>query len=353
MSGAVADVAARLDESLGSAVAGLALVAATVAFLLTDLFITIPGGAFVLLEVAILWAIYGILALGLNLQFGYTGIINFGYFFFFLLGGYTFGLVTAPPTSAVGQGLGMHWAVGVAAAVVVTAALGVVIGLSTVRLRGDFLALVTLAALEVAIDVVTTFNDVTGGTVGLYGIPRLVADQSGNTDTTVLSTFVLFFGLLLVVYGGITRISDAPFGRVLRAIRSDELVAQSLGKDTNRYKIRVFTYGAVLAGVAGVLLAAHQGAVAPRLFNLNPTIILWIGLFLGGAANHRGVLAGVAIILGIRLFTRFLNTTFAGVLEASQFGAIRMILIGLILIVIIRYRPAGIWGEREEMEGIV
>jgi branched-chain amino acid transport system permease protein len=343
---------AGVDGTTGAlAVAGVVLALLSLGFLFSSFVVTVPDASVVFLELAITWAIYGLLVLGLNVQYGYTGLINFGHLVFFLVGGYAFGFVTASG-QAVGTGLGLHWLPGVVAALVAAAVLGTIIGATTLRLRGDFLAVVTVAALEVGLELVESFSEITGGTVGLYGLPRLIHAESGNPDTALLVTFAALLGLLLVVYAGITRLVESPYGRVLKAIRSDELVAQSLAKPTFRYKLQEFVYGSVLAGLAGALMAIYFGAVAPAFFSIDTTVIIWIGMLLGGAGNNRAVLAGMALILGIELGTRFLNEFVTGLVADAQFGAVRMIIIGLILIVVIRYRPAGIWGDEDEMEGI-
>jgi len=336
-----------LTDTVSTGAIGAILTTITVAFLLSDLFITIPSSGFLYIQLLITWAVYGFLILGLNLQFGYTGIINFGHLFFFLVGGYTFAILTGGE-QAVGTAFGLPWVIGVLAAAIVSALFGLFIGSFSLRLRGDFLAIVTLAALEVGLNLVGSFHEITGGENGLYRLPQITADFSGNADTMMVTTLLLFAGLLLMTYATVQRLSDAPYGRVLRAIRADELVARALGKNTSNYKLQVFVLGSALAGFAGVLIAMYNGSVEPSIFGLNTTIIIWLGLLLGGAGNHRAALAGVGIIMLIELLTRNLNTMFGSYVDVP-FGPIRFIIIGLILVVVIRYRPAGIWGDEKEM----
>ena len=143
---------------------------------------------------------------------------------------------------------------------------------------------------------------------------------------------ILLFGLAVLFYGLFHRLSASPYGRVLRAIRVDEQVTETLGKRVFRYKLVVFVYGAASAG----------------FFTIQVTVVVWIGMLIGGAGSDRGVLGGLAIIMGFQLATRFLNDV-VPVITQDQFASLRLILIGLLLMVIIKYRPEGIWGDADQL----
>ncbi|XVH33253.1 branched-chain amino acid ABC transporter permease (plasmid) [Haloferacaceae archaeon DSL9] len=340
---------ARLENPPLDAVhAGLALLVLSVLFLLSPLFVQPPGGSFVFFEVGVLFFLYAMILVGLNLQFGHTGLVNFGPVAFFAVGGYAAAILTAnDPYQAVG--LGFPWPVGVVAAVLAAAALGVLIGVSTLRLRDDFLAIVTLAIAEIVHGGIVAFRDVTGGTVGLTSVPRPIA---GTTDAgggaTLVSTILVFAALAVLFYGVFRRLSASPYGRVLRAIRADDRVTETLGKRVFRYKVAVFVYGAAIAGLAGALLVFYNGAAAEGFFTIDVTVIVWVGMLIGGAGNDRGVIGGLAIIMGFQLVTRFFNDAIPFITQ-DQFASIRLMFVGLLLMLIIRYRPEGLWGDADRL----
>jgi len=345
----VSDGASRFEEFPVDAVhVGLTLFVLAVLFLYSPLFVQPPGGTFTVLEVVVLFLLYAMILVGLNLQFGHAGLVNFGPVAFFAVGGYTAAMLTAnDPFRAVG--LGYPWPVGLLAAILVAAALGVLLGISTLRLRDDFLAIVTLAVAEIIHGLLETQSDITGGSLGLNNVPRPIAGTTTAGDGAVLvSTIVVFGALALLFYGVFRRLSASPYGRVLRAIRADEQVTETLGKRVFRYKLAVFVYGAAVAGLAGALLVFYNGAAAPGFFTINVTVIVWIGMLIGGAGSDRGVLGGLAIIMSFQLFTRFLNDQIPFVTQ-DQFASIRLVLIGLLLMVIVKYRPEGIWGDADEL----
>ncbi|MFC7068715.1 branched-chain amino acid ABC transporter permease [Halobaculum lipolyticum] len=334
------------DHAQQAFLAGAVCLVLGALFALTPLRAQLPSALYVFIEVGILFVVYGLLVLGLDLQYGHTGLVNFGHVVFFAVGAYTTAMLSAQDTFA-GIGLGYPWPLALAAGVVVTAVVGAGVGVTSIRLRGDFLAIVTLATAEIFHSVFVNFEDVFGGNVGILGVPQPIAAVAADGDTRMMATLLVLGGVTLVTLAGVTRLTEAPYGRVLRAIRADELVTRSVGKSTLTYKMQSFVYGAALAGLAGGLFALYNGAVAPGFFTIQVTVTIWIGMLLGGAANHRAVLAGLAIIMGLRLLSRFaLDVTPVG---ADVFASLRLIVVGLILVAVIRYRPAGIWGNEQEL----
>jgi branched-chain amino acid transport system permease protein len=330
-----------------AAQAGLVSVVVAVAFLLSPLFVAPPRATLIFFEVGIVFLAYVLILVGVNLQFGHAGLVNFGPVAFFAVGGYTAAMATARGPFA-GIGLGLPWPVGLVAGVVAAAALGVVLGVSTLRLRDDFLAIVTLAVAEIVHSLVGTFQSITGGSLGLGNVPRPIVAFTGEGPRNLFGTALLFGALALLAYGVVHRLTESPYGRVLHAIRADEQVTATLGKNVFRYKLVVFVYGAALAGFAGAMFAFYLGAVSPGFFTINVTVLVWIGMLIGGAASDRGVVGGLAIIMSFQLLTRFLNEQLPGV-TADQFASVRLVLVGLLLMLIIRYRPEGIWGDPQEL----
>jgi branched-chain amino acid transport system permease protein len=341
-------VADRLPDGDGNAaaVAGLVAVAVSLLFAVTPLRAFVPGQLSVFVEVGILFALYGILALGLDLQYGHTGLVNFGHVVFFAVGAYTTAMLAAQDSFS-GTSLGYPWPLALVAGVVLAGVVGAVVGATSLRLRDDFLAIATLAAAEIFHNLTVNFQDFFGGNTGILAVPQPVSSLAGDFDTTQVATLILFFGLMALTYTAVTRLTEAPYGRVLRAIRADELVTRSVGKSTFRYKMQAFVYGAALAGLAGGLFALYNGAVAPSFFTIQVTVTVWIGMLLGGAANHKAVLGGLVVIMGIRLLSRFANQSVP--VSSGEFASIRLIVVGMILVLVIRYRPAGIWGDPDEL----
>ncbi|WP_435345369.1 branched-chain amino acid ABC transporter permease [Haloarchaeobius sp. HRN-SO-5] len=341
-------VADRLPERTSDRAVLLGVVAIVVALVIavSPISVMIPGSTYVFLEVGIVFVLYGILVLGLDLQYGHTGLVNFGHVVFFAVGAYTVAMLSAVD-SFEGISLGYPWPFALVAGVVTAGILGAIVGATSLRLRDDFLAIATLATAEIFHTLFSNFTDVFGGTTGIFGVPQPLSDLAGSRDATLLVTLVLFGGLTAITLAVVARLTEAPYGRVLRAIRADELVTRSVGKSTFVYKMQVFVYGAALAGFAGGLFALYNGAISPEYFGLQVTVTIWIGMLLGGAANHRAVLGGLAIIMGMRLLSRFaLEVT---PVSAGDFASIRLIVIGLVLVLVIRYRPAGIWGDEQEL----
>ncbi|GAB3419509.1 branched-chain amino acid ABC transporter permease [Haloparvum alkalitolerans] len=327
-------------------IAGVVCLLVGALFALTPMRAQLPSFLYVFVEVGILFVVYGLLVLGLDLQYGHTGLVNFGHVVFFAVGGYATAMLSAQDSFS-GVALGYPWPIGLAVGVLAAAVLGLALSVTSIRLRGDFLAIVTLATAEIFHSVFVNFQGIFGGNVGILGVPRPIAALVADGDTRLVATLFVLGGVTLVTLAAVTRLTEAPYGRVLRAIRADELVTRSLGKSTITYKTQAFVYGAALAGLAGGLFALYNGAVAPGFFTIQVTVTIWIGMLLGGAANHRAVLAGLAIIMGLRLLSRFaLGVT---PVSGDVFASIRLIVVGMILVAVIRYRPAGIWGNAREL----
>lgn len=330
-----------------AALLGVGALALAALLLVTPLTATLPGSLLVFVEVAVVFLLYTQLVLGLNLQYGHTGLVNFGHVAFFAVGAYAVAMLSAEDPFA-GVGLGLPWPLGLAAGVAVATVLGLIVGATSLRLRDDFLAIATLATAEILHELFVTFRGVFGGNVGILGVPQPVSALADSSDTGALASLLAFAGLSALAFAVVHRLTEAPYGRVLRAIRADELVTRSLGKPTLRYKMESFVYGAALAGFAGGLYALYNGAVAPGFFTLNVTVIVWIGMLLGGAGEDRAVVAGLAIIMGLRLATRFLHDALP--VSSGDFAALRLMIVGLVLVVVVRYRPEGIWGDPHKLE---
>lgn len=361
-----------------------------------------PGliGYLVFLVVSV--AVYAIFSLGLNLQWGYTGLINFGHVAFMTVGAYSTSLLTLG---------GMPIPLAVLIGGLFAALLGLLMGFSTLRLREDYLSIVTIGVSELVRLVALNEGWLTKGAFGVQSFPlpleefrptiatrigmiaivtpifafiiwRLVQQirTSLKSKKRIVSTIVsgilifltlrlysvvavalynfrdnqarnglLFLSLitLAIVYWALERLVKSPWGRVLKAIREDEQVAKALGKNVFIYKLQSLMLGGFIGGIAGAFFAWQLSTVYPTNFEPIVTFQAWIIMILGGAGNNAGTILGAGIYWAYTAFTRDLEQVLR--LGADQVGALRIMLIGLILMVLMLFRPQGILGNKDEL----
>ncbi|MGB3556894.1 MAG: branched-chain amino acid ABC transporter permease [Jannaschia sp.] len=276
-----------------------------------------------------------ILALALNLQWGLTGMVNFGIAGFYALGAYTSGLLSAK----AGWPLGAT----IPAAVLAGIVAGGLVALLSMRLREDFLAIVTLGVGEMIRLIVLNEDQITEGPRGL----RIEAQPfHGLVGAEAYPLFYLCFVALFVAitYAICERIRTGPMGRTLRAIREDDVVAGVLGKDVFRHRVQIFAIGGGFMGLAGALYAHFTQNISPEVFMPMVAMFVWMSVIVGGAGNNRGLLIGAGTVIMFLEGTRFIGDV-APWLDAEKMSAIRIIVIGLLLIVTIRVRPRGLLPE--------
>jgi len=305
-------------------------------------------------------AAYAIAAIGLNLQFGYAGLLNFGYVAFMLVGAYG---------AAITADLGGPLWLGVIVGVVASALLGLLLGLPTLRLRADYLAITTIAAAEVIRLLVRSSwaQPLTKGVFGIQGFADFFFELNpfpasrlygiGSLVVTGRQLWVILIGWTLVALLTllIRRIIKSPWGRVLKAIREDEDATISLGKNVFAYKLQALMIGGGIAGIAGILLAIEQQNVTPDAYLPNVTFILYVIVILGGAGTILGPIVG-AVVFRFLFFTidSLMATTQADVdfvgniLSPSAAGQVKLVLVGVGLMLLMTFRPQGILGNREE-----
>ncbi|ALM83068.1 branched-chain amino acid ABC transporter permease [Bordetella sp. N] len=276
-----------------------------------------------LISILTLVAIAGIAALSLSLQWGLTGMVNFGLFGFYMLGAYVAGIL-------VHAGVDPWLALGAAAAG--TAALSALVSLVSLRLAQDYLAIVTLGFAECLKLVVIHEQDWTRGSLGIPGIARPVA---GNAGFLILCLVLL--GVVFVVFQRVTR---SPFGRSARGLRDDPVVAATLGKNVLAFRVRLFALGGAAVGVAGALHAYYYQYIDPTQFGPIITAYAFMAVILGGRGSHVGVLASAFTVVLLLEATRFLDD-YVPFLSATQLAALRLMLIGAILIAVLIFRPQG------------
>jgi len=309
-----------------------------------------PPFFFYLMTLATFAVIYGVLVIGLNIHWGYTGILDFMYIAFVAVGGYVTALLGLPPAQpAFGETyvLGFNWSCFPALLVggLAAALLALVTGLlSFRRLRSDYFSIVTVAISLILWTVAGNATPLVNGWDGITGVPQPLADVL-NLDFNGYGLFYLGLCsvILLLVYLFAERLYASPFGRALRCVREDETVAQGLGKNVFTLRLRAFVIGAFIAGIGGGLLVTYVDAFNPSAWATPETFIIWAALLLGGGANNRGAMLG-AVLVPV-LFTE--ATRFLPNFYSPEFvNASRYIVVGILLILTVRFRPQGLIAER-------
>ncbi len=288
--------------------------------------------------------IYAVLCLGLNVQWGFAGLFNIGVAAFFAVGAYTSTILTAPPSPNYLGGFGLPFPVGLVGAMGISGLLALLIGLVTLNLRADYLAIATIGIAEIIRLILKNEMWLTHGVRGIKGIPRPFDMLS--IDAQVVAYLGLVLVIVLVVYLAIERLLRAPWGRVLRAIRENEPAAQAAGKNVMRFRLEAFVLGAVIMGLGGALYAHFFGFISPEAFDpLFATFLVWVMLIAGGSGNNRGAILGALVIWFVWSATGFVANQMPPELM-TQAAALRPFLIGLLLQIILLVRPQGILKER-------
>ncbi|MEA2781983.1 MAG: branched-chain amino acid transport system permease protein [Rhodospirillaceae bacterium] len=283
-----------------------------------------------LLTVGVFGCLYGLLAMGLSIQWGLTGLVNFGQVAFFALGAYGSAILSLQGVPIVASML---------AGTVVAGLVGAFVATSTLRLREDYLALVTLGLGEVIRLFATNEMWLTGGAGGLPGIPRLFPfSASGLGDLPFLALALI---LVAATWFFLHRSDRSPFGRVLKAIREDEAVPRSLGRNVFSFKVQAFTAGAAIAGLSGAFFAHYVSLAIPDQFLPIVTIYAWVAVMLGGQGNHLGAFVGAICLMAVLELTRFAKD-YMPFLQGEQLAAARVMLVGVLLIVLVKYFPNGV-----------
>ena len=287
-----------------------------------------------------------ILTMGLNLQWGFTGLFNAGVAGFYAIGAYTHAILTAAPNAQLMGNYGLPWLVGIVAAMLVTALAATLIGLITIRLRGDYLAIATFG-IGIMIQLVSlNLEPWTGGSQGITRIPKPLGAWFDTPLSYNLFYLVFMVAVVALVYWALERILSSPWGRVLRAIREDEVAASSLGKSPLSYRLQSFVLGSTLMGLAGALYVTFIGFVSPFDFLPILTFQIWAMLIVGGSGNNRGAMLGALVVWGIWAASGVAVSKWVPPSHAAQGAAIQVILIGLTLVLMLLYKPRGLIGER-------
>lgn len=336
----------------------LGLVLVALALLLLPHVLTQIGTAWV--RIANLAILFIFLSLGLNIVVGLAGLLDLGYVAFYAVGAYTWALLASPHFD-------LHlpfWVILPIGAVLACIA-GAVLGAPTLRLRGDYLAIVTLGFGEIVRIFMNNLSAPFNITNGPKGITRIDGMQIGDLSFAKTDTFlgIAFSGpvkyyyllllLLLVIIIVNLRLQDSRIGRAWVAIREDEIAAKAAGINTRNVKLLAFAMGASFGGIAGGMFAAMQGFISPESFVLHESIMILAMVVLGGMGNVWGVIAGALLLSFVPEILRYTVEP----LQKALFGhlliepeILRMLLFGIALVLTMRYRPAGLWPEKRHKQ---
>lgn len=291
-----------------------------------------------LVSLGVFVGLYALMALGLNVVWGVAGMINLGLVGFYAIGAYGSALLTVK--------LGVPIPVAILAGALASAAAGAAVAVLTARLRGDYLAIVTLGFAEVLRLVASNEIWLTGGTDGISAIPGPFGPGLSPRGFNLLCLALVWAGVT-IVWAVLSRIVNAPFGRVLRALREDEMVAAVAGKPVLSFKVRAFALSSAALGLAGALYAHYNGYVAPDAFQPLVTLYVFLALTAGGTGRMGGAVLGALIVVALTECTRFLSGWLPG-LHPAQAAAVRSGVIGLALILLLHLRPQGVLPERTQ-----
>jgi branched-chain amino acid transport system permease protein len=275
-------------------------------------------------------------------------LLNLAYILFVAVGAYASGVVISAPSSPPGTqyilGLNQPFLVGVLAGAVAAGVLALIVGAVALRnLRADYFAIVTLVFAEAALQIVSQFQRLFNGSEGLINIPQPLSTTFSGRGYNVFYLAICVVAVLLVL-GVVELVRRSPFGLALRAVREDQDAAAALGRNPYVLKLKAFVIGGVIAGIGGALLGSFVTAFAPAGWGLGETLLILVCLFVGGSGSNLGVMLGTFLIIGLvgQLPTLLPTVTSNPDLIADA----RYILIGVLIIAFLRWRPRGLLPER-------
>ena len=306
-------------------------------------------------------AIFAMVCIGLNVQWGYTGIFNFGVAAFFMIGAYTSGIIAKTPAdgqfvthiggfgNVLGGGDWLPFLVALVASGAIAGLLALLLAWPTLRLRDDYLAIALIGAAEVLRRIFIEEQWLANGSRGLGGFPRpfasLVSPEAYRYLFLAIVIALLALTYLLVELG-----IRSPWGRVLRALREDEAATAASGKHVTAFKVQGFVLGAVIIGVAGGLFGFQQGAIAPEAFtHFFGTFIFWAMLIAGGSGNMLGAIVGTYVIWGLWSTSLQLQGYDLPQILEGRIPYLRDMLVGLIIVVVLLINPRGLLPEQAQV----
>lgn len=282
-----------------------------------------------LIHILIISGIYIILTLSLNLIVGYTGLAALGHIAFACVGAYT--------SSLLALNLGVSPWIGLLIGAILASILGAIVSFPSLRLKGDYLAIATFGLGVIVYSVAKNWVSLTRGPMGLPGIPSF--KLFGYEINNVWAYLVLVLIFVDIAYFAIRNITKSPLGRILTAIREDEIAAEAMGKNVNKHKLIVFVVGAFFAGIAGSLYAHYITFIDPSSFTIMESIAVLLMVVFGGMASLGGSFVGASILVIFPELLRFLG------MPSSIAAPLRQMIYGLLLIILMIWRPQGLLGK--------
>ncbi|WP_287112818.1 branched-chain amino acid ABC transporter permease [Mesorhizobium sp.] len=290
--------------------------------------------------------IFSLVTLGLNLQWGLTGLFNVGLAGFVAIGAYTSALLTTPDDAARLGGFGLPILVGWLGAMLVGGIAAAITGIATLRLRSDYLAITTFGVAVVVQLVALNAQKLTGGPFGIGFIPRPFGGLAETPLLFNLSNLAVVSVVTLIVYLALEHLSRSPWGRVLKALREDERAAISLGKSARFYRVQAFALGGAIMALAGALQAHFTGFIAPDNYLPALTFQVWVMLIVGGSGSNIGAVIGSILVWAIWAGSGALTSVLFSPEQQARAASLQIVAIGVMLCVILLVRPNGLFGDR-------
>ena len=292
---------------------------------------------------AVFVGIYGIVAIGLNIQWGFSGLFNAGIAGFFAIGAYTTAILTSPPAPGRIGGFALPMPLGLVGAMALAGLIAWPVGKLCLRFRSDYLAIVTIGIAEIIRLVIRSETWLTNSAVGITPIPRPFGDLPYAWSQ--VAYLGMTAAILAVAYLMVQRQVIAPWGRMMRAIRDNEDAARAMGKNIEARRLEAFVFGSVLMGLGGALFAHFNRSITPDAIDpMVATFLVWIMVILGGSGNNRGALLGTALVWAIWSMTELVTDQLpTDIAVQAKYG--RIFLIGLALQLVLRFRPEGLLPE--------
>lgn len=298
----------------------------------------------------IICSFYIISSLGLNIQYGFTGMFNVGIAGFFAVGAYTSAILTGPEyADTIFGGFQLPIIFGWLCAIVVSGLAGVLVGLVTLRLREDFLAISTFG-IAICIQLVALNSEsVTRGPNGLYAIPKPFSRFLDSAFMSNLIYLIICIMTIVAIYYALERVVKSPWGRVLRSIREDEVAAEALGKNVFMYRLQAFVLGCGIMGLAGAMYANFVRFISPQDFLPIFTIQVYVMLIVGGKGNNLGAIVGAIVIWALWSASDSLINFIVTPDYQTQAAALRIIIVGMVLVLMLLFKPLGILPEKKHL----
>ena len=289
---------------------------------------------------------YALIALGLNVQWGQTGLFNVGVAGFVAIGAYVSALLTTPPSPAHLGGFDLPIALGWVGGMAAAAAASTAVGALTLRLRADYLAITTFGVAVVVQLVCLNATPLTGGPFGIGFIPRPFGAIADRPLLFGLASFGLVAFVTAMVFVALEQLARSPWGRVLRAIRDNDAAAAALGKSRTGFRLQAFAIGGALMGLGGAMQAHAIGFIAPDTYLPALTFQVWAMLILGGAGNNAGAVLGAVVVWGLWSVSGAIIGALVPADVQARAAALQLVAIGVTLAAVLVLRPRGLLGER-------